>query len=253
MERHRELAELQRDWKPPAELSGSSSREVELSGGGVAVACLAVGLILGAIASIVLLSREASRQAGDADRLFTKGRVAEGSVTRHWKSGGEGSNRRIAYEFQHDGRTYAGAAKTPKRIWATFAVGSPVDVRFLPENPERNHPAGWRPGRLPLWLPPGLAALLVAVAFLLVWMVRRQTQLLSDGRAARARVVKHTAGEGGKSYTYEVPVLGGGTMKGRAGEVRKPPAIGSAICVIYDRDNPGRNSPYPLCLVRVVR
>jgi hypothetical protein len=253
MERYRELAELQREWKPPAELSGSSSREVELSGGGKALACLSVALMLGAIASIVFLSREASRQAGDAKRLFTIGRVADGVVTRHWRSGGEESQRRIAYEFQHDGRTYAGAAKTPKRIWATLAVGSPVSIRYLPEDPARNHPARWRAGSLPLWLPPALSAVLVAVAFLLVWLIRRQTQLLSEGRPAPARIVKHTKGQHGKSYKYEFPVLGGGTMTGGGGETSRPPAIGATICIVYDRDNPGRNSPYPFCLVRVVR
>ena len=42
-------------------------------------------------------------------------------------------------------------------------------------------------------------------------------------------------------------------MKGSGGETSKPPAIGSTICVVYDRDNPGRNSPYPFSLVRVMR
>ncbi len=41
--------------------------------------------------------------------------------------------------------------------------------------------------------------------------------------------------------------------KGRGGERRNPPAIGSTITVIYDPDKPKRNEPYPLQLVRVDR
>lgn len=254
MERHRELAELQRDWKPPVELSGASSREVELSAGGKVAAGLAILLMVGAIASIVFLTREASRQAEAAQHMMTAGRVVDGVVTRHWKSGGEETQHRIAYQFQHDGRTYAGAAKISKRVWTRLSVDSPVAIRFLPEQPEHNQLADARNSRMPRWLPSGLSALLVAGAMLIVWLIRRQMQLLSDGRPALARVVKHTRGQHGKSFTYEFPVLGGGTKKGNSGsETRKPPAVGSTICVIYDRDNPGRNSPYPLCLVRVMR
>jgi hypothetical protein len=253
MERHRELAELQKDWRPPVELSGSSSREVELSRGGKAVASLAIVLMLGAIASIVFLTREASRQAAETNHLLTAGLVVEGVITRHWRTGGEDSKHRIAYEFRHDGRLYGGSATTSKRLWAKLGVGSTVPVRFVPDRPERNHLDGSRTGNMPIWLPPALSALLVALAMLMVWLIRRQMQLLADGRPALARVVKHNSGQHGKSYTYEFPVLGGGTKKGNSGEISKPPAVGSTICVIYDRDNPGRNCPYPLSLVRVMR
>jgi hypothetical protein len=254
MEQHRELAELQRAWKPPVELSGASSREVELSVGGKALACLAIALMLGAIASIVFLTREASRQAEAVEHMMTDGLVVDAVVTRHWQSGGEESRHRIGYEFQHDGRTYAGAGKLPKRTWARLSVGSPVSVRYLPEQPQRNQLADARNSGMPLWFPPGLSVLLVAGALLLVWLIRRQMRLLSEGRPAVARVVKHTSGQHGKSFTYEFPVLGGGTRKGSSGaEVRKPPAVGATLCVIYDRDNPGHNSPYPLSLVRVMR
>jgi hypothetical protein len=254
MERHRELAELQRDWKPPVELSGSSSREVELSGGGKAVASLAIVLMLGAIASIVFLTREASRQAADTRELLTSGVVVDGVVTRKTRTGGEDSKHRIAYEFRHDGSLYGGSATTSKRLWAKLEVGSTVPVRFLPSRPERNHLDGSRARGIPVWLAPALSALLVATALFLVWLIRRQMQLLAEGRPAPARVVKHKSGQHGKSYTYEFPVLGGGTKKGNSGgEMSKPPAVGSTICVIYDRDNPGRNCPYPLSLVRVMR
>jgi hypothetical protein len=58
---------------------------------------------------------------------------------------------------------------------------------------------------------------------------------------------------GQKILKYEFPLMDGGVGKGRGGPTRKPPAIGSTITVVYDRDNPKRNAPYPFELARVVR
>ena len=78
-------------------------------------------------------------------------------------------------------------------------------------------------------------------------------RLLSEGRPSPALVTRHTQVKGGKMMTYEFPLHGGGVGKGRGGTSRKPPAIGSAITIVYDRENPRRNAPYPLQMVKVVR
>jgi hypothetical protein len=57
----------------------------------------------------------------------------------------------------------------------------------------------------------------------------------------------------GKFLKYEFSLAGGGVEKGSGGSTRKPPAIGSTICILYDRDNPRRNAPYPFDMTRVVR
>jgi hypothetical protein len=253
MERYQELTQLQRSWRPPAELTSSTPRDVELSGGGRMVAVLAAVLFLGAIASAVGLSRVQSREAGET-RAILGGSQTRAVVTRHWRTGGEDSKRRIAYEFEYQGRMYAGTARTPRAIWTTLAVGSPIAVRFDPDRPESNHPAGWQqPRGMPWWLPVAAAAGLIAVGILLIWIMRRQLALLSDGRPAAALVTAHKRGQHGKSIVYEFPLLGGGVAKGRGGETRKPPAVGSTVTVIYDRDRPGRNAIYPMSMVRVVR
>jgi hypothetical protein len=253
MDRHQELRELQRGWKAPSELASSTPRDVELSCGGKAVAVLAAALFLGAIGSAIGLSRVAARQASESEAI-RNGIETRAVVTRHWRTSGEDSKRRIAYEFEHQGRRYARSINTPRAIWARLEVGSTVPVRFVPERPELNHPVEWRTSDMP-WFIPGLtAAGLVAVGILLIWLIRRQIALLSDGRAAAAVVTAHKRGQhGSKSIVYEFPLYGGGVGKGNGGESRKPPPIGSTLTVVYDRERPGRNAIYPMSMVRVVR
>jgi hypothetical protein len=106
---------------------------------------------------------------------------------------------------------------------------------------------------MPSWVPAISAVGLVFPALLLLYMIRRQMQLLSEGRAAPAMVVGHRHIKGGKMTVYEFPLLSGGVGKGRGGKARRPPAIGSTITVVYDRDNPKRSAPYPFDMVRIVR
>ncbi len=253
MERDRELAEIGRHWRPPVELTGSTPREVKMSGGGRVVAGLAIAMFAGAVAAAVGLSQVASREASDAKALKVSGVEVQAEVIRHWRPGGKDSPPRITYEFRHDGRTYHGTARTPRKIWEGLVIGSPVAVRFLPERPEVNRPAAWRTDDLPWWLPGAIALGLVLIGLALLWLIRRQMSLLAEGRAAAAVVVGHTRVKHGQALKYEFALLGGGTAMGRGGQTRNPPPVGSTICVLYDRDNPKRNAPYPFEMVRVVR
>jgi hypothetical protein len=89
---------------------------------------------------------------------------------------------------------------------------------------------------------------------LLPLTVRRQRHLLADGRPAPAVVTRYSrlqTEHGAQNIVYyEFALLGGGTCKGRASTNRRLP-VGSAICVLYDPDNPRRSAPYPMCLVKL--
>jgi hypothetical protein len=251
--RRRELDDLLRTWRPPVELLGTGPREVRLSKGGIAVACLAGVFFVGSIAAAIGLSRVAAREARETAALETSGVETQALVTRHWRTGDKDSKRKITYRFQHDGRSYTASATTPRKIWERLAVGSTLPVRYVPSDPVVNHPAEW-PGRdMAPWLPGLIAVVLIGVGMFLVWIIRRQSQLLSDGRPAPAIVVSHTRMKHGQILKYEFPLLHGGTAKGSGGQSRRPPPVGSTICIVYDRDNPKRNSPYPFDLVRVSR
>jgi hypothetical protein len=252
MERSRELAELQRHWQPPAELQ-RGSREVELRGGGIAVTCLAAGLFVGAVAALFGLTRVASRDAGETLSLSASSIETQAIVTRHWRTGGKDSTRRITYEFEYGGQVYHGSVSTPRAIWSGLGVGSPIRIRFVPANPENSHPVDWDRRGMPSWLPALTASSLVLPGLLLLWMIRRQKRLLMDGRPAPAVVLAHRRVKGGQTMKYEFPLLGGGIGDGTGGQSRTPAPVGSTITILYDRDNPKRNAPYPFDMVRVVR
>ena len=253
MERHRELTELTKSWKAPADLSLSCPREVKLAGGGIAIACMVVLFFLGAIAAGLGLSSISARQAGEKQVLSQSGVEAQGTVTRHWRTREKDPQDKITYEFRHEGRIYHGSTKTPRRIWQRLEVGSTLAIRFVPSNPEVNHPSEWEMDVMPAFVPGLLALVLAGIAMMLLWMLRRQMQLLADGRPGPAIVIGHKRVKGGKVLRYEFPLMDGNVGKGRGGQTRKPPEVGSVITVVYDRDNPKRNAPYPFDLVRVVR
>ena len=83
-------------------------------------------------------------------------------------------------------------------------------------------------------------------------LLRKQMQLLTEGRPAPGIVTRHRRTKDGTIIRYEFALLNGATAKGR-GQTRRPPPIGSRICVLYDPENPRRNAPYPLYLVRLTR
>jgi hypothetical protein len=247
-----DLAAMQRDWKPPVELSGSGPREVRLSAGGKVLAFVAALMFGGAIASGVGLTRVAARQETERKSLRAAAVEVQAVVTRHWRTGGKSDTPKIAYEFEYAGHTYHGSARAPRRIWGALSVGASIPIRFLPSNPELNHPAEWESDVLPKVMPGIIAASLVLVGLLMVFIIRREMGLLTEARAAPGRVTRVRRVKNGHFLNYEFATLAGEVLKGRA-EVRKAQPVGATLCVLYDRDNPRRNAPYPLKLVRVAR
>ena len=94
--------------------------------------------------------------------------------------------------------------------------------------------------------------LLVAAA--VAWSVRRQWVLLSEGRAALARVVatKKMRTDKGASYrvSYEFQTISGATQTSKCNVGKEPPPIGAVVPVVYHRDTPRWSKIYPLQLVR---
>ena len=253
MDRYQELAELQRKWTPPAELTGSAPREVRLSGGGVGLAILAVVLFVAGIAGGFALQGTAARELVEQKLLREQGADVESQVLRHWRTRDKESRTMVSYTLEMEGRTYSKSVKVPRRIWQTLDVGSQITVRFLPSNPAINRPRDWETQpAVPVWLPIIVGLTGGAVGALLVVILKRQLQLLSEGRPAPAIVTRYSfAQHGSKNVHYEFPLLGGGVQRGKRGPTRSLPAIGSTLCVLYDRDNPRRNAPYPLDMARL--
>jgi hypothetical protein len=233
MDRYQEMEELQRTWTPPPELSGSGPREVQLSGRGIAVAVLAAILILGGVATGIALERVGILQSDEQNLLSEQGRDVEASVTRLWRASDKERRPMVAYQFEADGRTYRRSVRAPLSIWKKLAVGSQLAVRFLPSNPAQNHPRDWAESTMPLWVPFLVGFMLAAFGAGLVFILRRQLALLSEGRPAPAVVTRYSyAQHGQKNIHYEFPLPSGELAKGKRGPTRRLPAIGATLCVL---------------------
>jgi hypothetical protein len=245
--------ELHRSWTPPPELTRSAPRPVRLKGAGIALVVLAVVMSLGAVAASVGLGVLSSRQAADRRLMREQGVDTTARVTRHWtQNNGKERNHLVDYTFDWEGRDYDGRSHLPLKLWRTLELGSPLPVRLLPANPNRNHPRDWEPTVLPPWVALLVGVILATVGGLLLYAVRRQMRLLSEGRPAPGIVRRYSfAQHGQKNIHYDFMLLSGAIAKGRSGPSRKLPPIGGAICVIYEPDNPRHNARYPLELVRL--
>lgn len=252
MDSRTQLSELGRHWTPPDGLQISRSRQVRWTVAGKTVFALAVVFFVGALAGGVALGVLASRQADEQRLLREQGVDTQGHVARLWRSGDKSQTRWVAYRFTVQGRTYPGRAQAPVRIWKNLQVGSDLAVRYLPSNPAVSYPLGREPRLMPMWVSWLVAASLAAIGGLFTLPLRRQSWLLAQGRPAPAVVTRHTKTDKGTLVHYEFALLSGSIAKGKSGLTRKPTAIGAALCVFYDPDNPRRNAPYPLPLVEPI-
>lgn len=97
-------------------------------------------------------------------------------------------------------------------------------------------PAAWVPG-----------------ALLIVFLLRRQTRLLREGRAVMARVISTEKSKYDDSWsvTYSWSLLSGAVRKANMSRSTELAGSGSFVPVVYDPDQPQRHSVYPLSLVRL--
>ena len=240
-------------WTPPPGLERTRPREIRLTPGGQALLVLSVLFAIGGAASFVGLSLVSARQAQTL-RLWREQAVdTTGQVTRLWRRSSGGREHRMAYRFSIDGRTYEHDARLSRPAWEALTVGGPVALRYLPSDPKESHPVGRGPRVMPSALPALSGLGLVVTGGLVLLPLLQQRRLLADGRPAPGRVTRHRKTKNGIQYEFEFVVLSGGRREGKSGPVAKPPAVGEAITVLYDTDDPRRSAPYPLSLVVPMR
>lgn len=240
----------------PAPLTASRPRDVRLTAGGWTLVVLAVLLFAAAVGAGIGMYGVTQRQAEERRAIVADGVMTTGAVTRLWTDGD--NRRKVRYEFAADGRAVSGEQRVSTERRRTLQVGSRLDVRYLPSNPAVNDLGGAPRSGMPMALPFIVAPIIAGVGALCLWQVHRQRRLLSDGRVAPGVVTghsKHRSSHGGthRSITFTFPLLSGATASGRSGVSSTPPAIGSAITVVYDPDQPTRSAVYPFSLVRPAR
>jgi hypothetical protein len=248
------LADLQASFVAPPRVTYSRPRDVELTAAGRALVGLAALLVVAAVAAGLLMQGEAVRQAANRRALVETGVMVSGEVTRLWRSGDDG--RRVEYRFEAGGRVYSGRARVSEARRRTLQVGSPIPVRYVPANPAV-HDLGSTPrGGRPVWLPAVVFAALAAGGAACLVAVARQRRLLMDGRLAPAVVTGHktqkTQHGTHRSLMFDFVLPSGRVESGRSATSKAPPAVGTALCVVYDPDHPRRHRVYPFPLVRPV-
>lgn len=258
MEVTERIEDLRRTFVPPHELTGSLPRDVTLAAAGRALYAVAIALFVAALVAGIGLHREATRQAENQGTFAHESVSASAEVTRLWRGSGDSKQPWVAYRFEASGLAYDGQAKVRLPRWRTLQTGSTLDVRYLPADPSQNVVVGSEPGVLPAWLPFLVAAAAGAGGVLCLVGLNRQRRLLMEGRPAPAlvtAVVRHHTSHGGshRSMRYTFPLLSGAIATGTSEASRKPPPVGSVICVVYDPDRPRRSQPYPFALVRPAR
>jgi hypothetical protein len=239
----------------PPGLNRGVPRDVRLTAGGKFVYIVAAALLVASVVAVVVLRVRGVQESDERQLLIERGAGVDAHIVRLWRASNEQKQPWLAYRFMVDGREYQGQTQVSLTQWRTLAVGAVLPVRYVPERPELSAPAGMERRALPLWVPYLAATPLVLGGLVCFYVVRRERQLLENGRPAAAIVTghrKHRSSEGGthRSITYEFRLLSGAPGKGRSSTSSKPPAIGSTICVVYDPDRPRRSQPYPFQFVR---
>ncbi len=215
---------------------------------------LAAALIVGGSLSGSLGHQAAARANRRVSEMEASGQLAQGHVIRiDHRREGEDSRAVVEYQYTAGGR-YTGRIEMRRRDAARLSEGSPVTVRYLPANPEASWIAGHEPRRRVVWPAFAIPPVCFAVAAALIAFFRRQSSLLSHGRAALARVTKleKKSSEYGTAWRvhYEWRLLSGAKRQGRyLHSGKQPPAVGTMIPIVYDRDQPLRHSKYPFRLV----
>jgi hypothetical protein len=238
----------------PRELIAAAPRVTRLSALGI-LAMLAAGVLLaGAVISGFLLFRAAERGRARLEQIHRQAVTAPGEVEELGRDRGRDRQHFARFRYTVEGRAYGGRTYLGEGEWRSLRVGAPVQVGYLPTDPGTGWLTGHEPEGVPLWSVPLAIAGGGIGAFVLLWKVRRQRRLLSEGRPAVARVTRSQRVGYGQyrrnRIHYEFQVLSGAARAGWYESRRKPPPGGTELVILYDVYDHRRQARYPMPLVR---
>jgi hypothetical protein len=252
------LQELRENWEPPRELMRGTPREVHVAGAGVFFRILIASCLLGGLAAVTILLREAQRDAARERRFDENTSVTDARILQLRRRRGDEPRCSVTYSFVAGGLEYSRSARIPCREWDKLAQGSRLPVKFVLSDPAISRLAGLERARVtPYWVGPVIALGLVAAAFFLARFLASRRRLLEEGRPAPAIVTRHSSSRsqhGEVFYAcYEFSTLSGARGHGKysVSSKKKLPPIGSTLTVVYDRDHPRRNARYPMSLYKL--
>lgn len=236
----------------PSELTGMVPRDVQLTASGFVIVALICAILLGGVASAIVMSIGVARtrQARERAAIFAQTVFVE-------QRRGEHPRRTISYRFEVDGRSFEGRTRLRERDRREVVQGGPIHVEYIVTDPAVNWVSGYEPGTIRAWAVPLVSGLFFVTAGGMAWRLRRQWILLSEGRVAQARVTgqkkvhrdKHTV----FVVTCEFRDLSGAVRTMHYDASKAPPPVGTPVTMLYHRDNPCWSRTYPLPFVRPAR
>lgn len=235
----------------------SPPRPIRLSAAGMVLLSACAALVGGGVWSAVVLHERATTSARQA-ALFASDAVAtEARIVRIQQRGSGGDRRTIVhYQYTVGRQQFRDSSELRRRDRDTYTVGAPIDIRYLAAEPSANWIDGRSPRRFPFWPAYAIPAAALFGVIGVVGIVQRQRHLLEHGRPAVATISHVDKKKSDKGSYWRVEyrwrLLSGATRTARYSHGSKhPPAVGTTMAILYDRDNPRRQHRYPLPLVRL--
>jgi hypothetical protein len=227
----------------PSELVGPTPRSVRLSGTGWLNLLAATFFFALGVAGTIALVKKVLHDAATQTALRLHGDQSVGQVTDIWTP-----RRLVSYSFSVDRITLTGKAKVPTAILRSLHLGDSLTIRYIPTDPNINHPAGWEDS------PYSTLSLLFLPAtpmFIGLMVVRRfpvQRQLARNGIAVRGCIEKtewHGPSKGQRNANYTFRNVNNDEV-----EVGRCPSDyvysdDSTCWVLYLPTDPSRNEIYP--------
>jgi hypothetical protein len=219
-----------------------------MKGRGIFKATMAVVLLVAAIPLYLFMQNQHAEQVARVERLRAEGHEAQGEITRLWHEG-KSSTPMVGYAFSAGGVRFQGKSSVPGRLWDGIRKAGFLPVRYLPADPNTNHPAAWEESPDPAWLAFLVPAMLVGGSLAILFVLRRQAAVVAEGLPAPGIVTGCHRVKGGWMVRYRFRTKDGTVAKGSC-QMHKL-EIGTTVCVLYLQQNPRRNVMYPACLYRV--
>ncbi len=243
------------DAQLPMELTFSIPRDVAWTPLGRLAIGFVVVYFLGACIFSAWVSVDSARRQNLKRQMASMGRTTTAQVVRTARSDRKEPTETADYAFTVNGETYRGRASIDLRRMAGVATGSEVRVVYLPSRPSVSWIVGCEPTGVPLFAIPLILVAVIAGAASILWNLRRERALLTEGRPALARVTNvrrvMTRRHSRRRVWLEYRLLDGAVQEGHADRSWQVPMVGSTVVVLYDPDRPERVAIYPLRLVRV--
>lgn len=238
----------------PGELTGPTPRKVRLNlnSNNARFALIVIsfffvgfGILLGAacFSDVRQFRQRAELRSGGHDVV---GEVTKVVYPRH-------APKVVKYRFSVEGAQYSGEAKAP--FFATPGTilheYDQILVRYLPSNPNVNHPEAWEWSPLIGIVDTAFQVFFFSMGSVALIVLLRERALAREGKIAEGFVTSCRFVDRTFRIDYEFRTPDGATIRGK-GDCRKEYRPGARVWILYMPEQPRRNDTYPLSLFEVV-